>query len=364
MLPRWAAPTLLAATIALPLAGRAIAGRELAELFQFPPPLKIPRDYPQWSWLACGLVLLPFLALGIAWLRRPARESRETPGGQPRHAFPSWGWLAVVWTFLWWVLAWTRWSWFAPLQRYTFFPLWLGFIIAVNALTHCATGTCLMETNRRGWLRLFAASAIFWWGFEWLNRFVHNWHYLAAEDFGALGYAVHATVCFSTVLPAVAAVAEWCSTRATLQARLAAGPVWHWPERRATGIAFVIGGAAALVLTGVWPLQFYAALWAAPLALLAGFGIVSRGEGLWSEVTRGDWRRIGNFALAALVCGFFWEMWNYPSLAKWIYTVPYTDRWHIFEMPALGYLGYLPFGLECLLVIEWLRAGPSGDRNR
>jgi hypothetical protein len=24
----------------------------------------------------------------------------------------------------------------------------------------------------------------------------------------------------------------------------------------------------------------------------------------------------------------------------------------IFEMPVLGYAGYLPFGLECLLVVE------------
>jgi hypothetical protein len=56
------------------------------------------------------------------------------------------------------------------------------------------------------------------------------------------------------------------------------------------------------------------------------------------------------YALAALVCGFFWEMWNWHSLAKWVYDVPYVTRFKIFEMPLLGYFGYLPFGWECGIV--------------
>ena len=56
--------------------------------------------------------------------------------------------------------------------------------------------------------------------------------------------------------------------------------------------------------------------------------------------------------LAALICGCFWEMWNVFSLEKWIYTVPFVDRFHIFEMPLLGYAGYLPFGLECAVAAE------------
>ncbi len=55
-------------------------------------------------------------------------------------------------------------------------------------------------------------------------------------------------------------------------------------------------------------------------------------------------------ALAALICGFFWELWNWQSLAHWQYSIPYVDRFHIFAMPILGYAGYLPFGLECMLV--------------
>jgi hypothetical protein len=53
---------------------------------------------------------------------------------------------------------------------------------------------------------------------------------------------------------------------------------------------------------------------------------------------------------AALVCGFFWEMWNWGSLARWEYSIPHVDRFRVFEMPLLGYAGYLPFGIECAAI--------------
>jgi hypothetical protein len=43
-------------------------------------------------------------------------------------------------------------------------------------------------------------------------------------------------------------------------------------------------------------------------------------------------------------------MWNFHSAAKWIYAVPFVNRFHFFEMPILGYAGYLPFGLECAII--------------
>ncbi|MBT8490104.1 MAG: hypothetical protein KJN62_03560, partial [Deltaproteobacteria bacterium] len=67
---------------------------------------------------------------------------------------------------------------------------------------------------------------------------------------------------------------------------------------------------------------------------------------LFRYLEKGNWRPVMSLALGALTCGFFWEMWNYYSLPKWTYSIPFVDFFHIFEMPVLGYLGYLPFGLE------------------
>ncbi|HBH80389.1 MAG TPA: hypothetical protein DDY39_11240, partial [Nitrospira sp.] len=70
---------------------------------------------------------------------------------------------------------------------------------------------------------------------------------------------------------------------------------------------------------------------------------------------------IGVPALAALICGIFWELWNWKSLAHWEYALPFVHRFPLFEMPLLGYAGYLPFGLECVVVADLcLRRQVSG----
>ena len=75
-----------------------------------------------------------------------------------------------------------------------------------------------------------------------------------------------------------------------------------------------------------------------------------------SGLAHGDWANAASFAFAALACGFFWEMWNYYSYAKWEYSIPFVHRFQLFEMPILGYAGYLPFGLECALIISIVKS--------
>jgi hypothetical protein len=368
----------LAACLALPLLGAWLAGRALAPLLRFPPPLRIPTDYPRFSWVAAALVLGAAALIAWPWIKRwnassqagstrlevkPLHRSGVRPLTLDLRTFPLWGWGAVAWTLVWWWLAWTRQPWFAWGQRYTFTPLWLGLIVTATALTAARGGIPLVRRAPGKWLTLFAASAAFWWVFEWLNRFVGNWHYLGVEGVGAWEYAVHSSICFSTVLPAVAGVREWLATMPRLQARLARGPAWPWLSRREAGAAMAAAGAAGLVLTGVQPLYFFPALWAAPLLIGVGLSGLGRVEGWWREMAVGDWRDAGLWALAALGCGFFWELWNLHSLAKWVYTVPFVQRWQVFEMPLLGYSGYLTFGLECALATAWvLGREPTSDR--
>lgn len=354
----------VAATVLLPLAGAAVAGRELAGISVFPPPLRIPESYPHWSWFAASAVVAGLGAITLAWIRTARAPSARTmkasrSDDRPEGRWPRWGWAGLAWTGGWSIVAWTRLDGFASVQRFTFFPLWLGFVVSVNAVSQRRTGTCLLIRAPRRLAILFVASAAFWWVFEWLNRFVHNWHYLGVADFGPAAYALHATLCFSTVLPAVASTAELLGSCPPLIGRCADGPRWPLLDHRATGIVLIAAALGGLVFTGAWPEVFYPALWSAPLALGWGLGICMHRVGLWSEIARGDWRQAACWSLAALVCGGFWEMWNVFSAAKWIYTVPYVDRWHVFEMPLLGYAGYLGFGLECALV-----AGFVLDRER
>jgi hypothetical protein len=57
-------------------------------------------------------------------------------------------------------------------------------------------------------------------------------------------------------------------------------------------------------------------------------------------------------------------MWNFHSLAKWIYAVPFVNRFHLFEMPLLGYAGYLPFGLECAVIGDMVGRVIMGESDK
>jgi hypothetical protein len=49
-------------------------------------------------------------------------------------------------------------------------------------------------------------------------------------------------------------------------------------------------------------------------------------------------------------------------LAKWVYSVPWVHRFQIWEMPLIGFGGYLPFGVECAAVTAWIEPKLVGSR--
>ena len=59
--------------------------------------------------------------------------------------------------------------------------------------------------------------------------------------------------------------------------------------------------------------------------------------------------------LAGFICGVLWEFWNFWSTARWEYDVPYWGHIKVFEMPVLGFLGFLPFTVECFAIYKFLR---------
>ena len=117
------------------------------------------------------------------------------------------------------------------------------------------------------------------------------------------------------------------------------------PTRR-TGYTFLVSGAVTLGLMLAWPVGFYWLMWLSLYLLFEGLNILQRRRTLLHCAQHGDWRWVVALGLGATTCGFFWEMWNYFSSPKWIYHTPGVQWLHIFEMPLLGYLGYIPFAWE------------------
>ena len=340
--------------VGLPLAGVALAGKPLAPYLAFPP-RTLYVVHSAFSWWAFAATVLLIIAAVSAFVSRvircrPSIERRPPPS----RSFPWWGWLAVIYLAVIWLLAWSRFSWFAPFQLFTFSLLWLGYIVIVNALTAGRTGRCMLTHRPVYFLALFPSSAAFWWFFEYLNRFVQNWHYMGIDVLGPWDYFWQATLPFATVLPAVLATRELLASFPRLSGGLEnAWPLSAFHSKRVAWAALILSGAG-LAAVGVWPNALFSLLWLAPLVSITSLQIIRGEASILDGPARGDWRAIWQVALAGLVCGFFWEMWNFKSLAHWEYSVPFVHRFEIFHMPVLGYSGYLPFGLECLALAKLL----------
>lgn len=339
--------------VGLPLLGVWLAGRPLAPYLQFPP-VPIARAQPPFSWTAFVLLaLLPLLFVGllVAWLRRPVLAPPPAAPARTR-PFPAWGWCGVLLLAASWGLAWSPLEGAAALRPYTFTPLWIGYILVVNALAWRQTGRSLLTNRPACFLALFPLSTLFWWYFEYLNRFVQNWYYDGVGSFGAWGYVAFASVAFSTVLPAVLSTGHWLAALPSLGANRGEFLPLRVRHRKVfAGLALLAAGGG-LAGIGVWPQYLFPLLWLSPLLILVSLQMLAGERTVLSNVRRGDWRPVFISGIAALICGFFWEMWNYNSFARWEYSIPFVHRFEVFEMPLLGYAGYLPFGLECLVAVD------------
>ena len=115
-------------------------------------------------------------------------------------------------------------------------------------------------------------------------------------------------------------------------------------------VLVLLAAGGGLALIGIYPDYLYPLVWFAPLLIITSLQALWNRRTIFADLQGGDWRFILASAGAALICGFFWEMWNFYSLTRWEYAIPFVDRFRIFAMPLLGYGGYLPFGLECLVI--------------
>jgi hypothetical protein len=346
-------PSILVALTALllvgaPLAGAWVAGQPLGPLLELPPrPGRIAAPGFSWIafWLMAGLVIAAVTPLVGRFVATP-RQARQAV----RRAFPAWGYAALAYFGLSWLLAWTRFPWFEPFQQHTFTPLWLGYIAVVNALTVWRKGESIATRNPRRFIALFALSTLFWWFFEYLNRFAGNWRYVGADDFGAVEYTLFASAAYSTVLPAVASTADFLGTFSRLDAAFAR---WHEVRvpRPTAAAAFALAVTTLLLAAlGTYPQHLYPLVWVSPALIIVTLQALGGIETVLAPLAQGDWRGLVTYATAAITCGFFWEMWNYGSLVRWQYSIPHVEAFRIFEMPLLGYAGYLPFGIECAVI--------------
>jgi len=227
-----------------------------------------------------------------------------------------------------WVLLWTRTSYWGPLY---FTGTWLGATVLIYS-----AGPDRYPGMRRH-LSLTLLSIPLWWWFELVNGRVDNWEYLTAFDYGVVAYALFASLAFSTVIPAIDASTRL--TTACLHANIAP------PARRSRALAGteVAAGIISVVLTFIAPNVFFPLVWVGPFLIFDGLTLIQGGRGILASLAAGEWRLGLAVGLGGMLCGALWEFWNFWASPQWVYDIPYLDFLNVFEMPVLGYLGYIPF---------------------
>ncbi len=250
------------------------------------------------------------------------------------------GWVGLLLIAVCWPLNWTL-----PGMRtaYLFFPLWLGYVLVVDAIVLWRTGTSLWTRSPRDFALLFLLSAPSWWLFEAINSRTQNWQYLGGHIFSAGEYVFLSSLSFSTVMPAVFETAELVRTFSWTE-RFKSGP--RVPSSRWVTAGIGLAGLLALALVLLWPGIFYPLVWLSVFLILEPVNHWLGRRSVLGRLRQGDWRPLLALSLGALICGFFWEMWNYFSYPKWVYHTPGAEFLRVFEMPLLGYGGYLPFAWE------------------
>ncbi len=240
-----------------------------------------------------------------------------------------------------WITTWTKDIW---ISEYSFFPLWVGYILTINGLNEALFGKSLLKHfSGKLFVILFAISIPLWWFFEYLNDYIKNWHYILPRQISGIEYFVRASISFSTVVPAVLSTASlMLNFFEKIGCKLEFKPI----KVRSIDLVFTFTlGIFSMFLIIYFPGQAFALTWLAPFFVIEPINYILGLPTIIGKFNHGEWLMPIALMTATLFTGFWWELWNFYSMPKWIYTVPYINFWKIFEMPLFGFLGYLPFGL-------------------
>lgn len=234
-------------------------------------------------------------------------------------------------------------------QTWFFSLAWWSFILLMDSVNFRRTGTSLLSESLQNFLFTAFISVLVWLIFELFNLRLKNWSYHNLPDNLVLRWFGY-FVAFATVIPAMREIALFMESffkkKKLALFRLRATPLLLR--------IFLISGIILFFLFVFWPRLFFPFAWLCFIFLLEPINIWLGNDSLWKDVEKKDWSRFWSWVSAGLASGFLWEFWNFWSASRWEYSLPYLNFWRVFQMPVLGYTGFLPFALEIFALYQIL----------
>jgi hypothetical protein len=208
---------------------------------------------------------------------------------------------------------------------------------------------------------LSLASIFIWCVFDTFNFYsIHAWSYVGMPP-DPIGRLIGYFLAFASIVPGMLMSG---------QVMLNLG-VFNWarfgPWPRLPAIVLWISFTAGLFMF-VWPMIHHdpitnLTLWTSLVFLLDPISAALGRPSMWRDWSHGWYGRTLACFAGGLLCGFLWEFWNYWALSKWVYHLPFlgsAENFRYFEMPILGLIGFLPFGIECWVMWQLMRSPLDG----
>ena len=234
-----------------------------------------------------------------------------------------------------------------------YFPvIWYGYILLVDGLVFMIKGKSLIKDYTKNFLALIPLSVFFWWAFEFLNKFIQNWQYLGDSHYSSLQYFLLASVSFSTVLPAIFETSDLINALSLFKKLRVKR---KFKIKRLFLCSLICVGIISLILPIFFPRYTFPFVWLTFFFLLDPINYMKKQPSIIRDLSNGELGIPLSLLLSGIVCGFFWEFWNYWAIPKWVYSIPFFDFYRVFEMPMIGYIGYLPFAWELYAMYHFSR---------
>jgi hypothetical protein len=235
---------------------------------------------------------------------------------------------------------------YRPLAAMVYPIIWWGLLLALDGINAVRWKQSPMRRDARHFIAITTPlSVLYWVLYEYLNFVFPQWRYEGYLP-GTTLQVVFAFVSFATVIPIIVEF-QWLligpSVDCTLPGRWSQGIVrWRYS---------VAACGVFLLLLPTWSTSFWLnqSAWIAPAIALLPWAVKGNYEG--------NPRAVYVVPAASLLSGFTWELMNHWALTKWVYTI--HPEWpRLFQMPFLGYLGFIPFGYSTLVLYTAQRRLP------
>lgn len=290
---------------------------------------------------------------------------------------PSWFWWGLAIHLVSLALLWSKVTAPGYLTHFLLIPLWWGFVFVLDGIVYLRTrGKSPMVVNPRSLLAMAVASSTGWMVFDYVNYYIdENWYYPNGKLINPTVFYSYGLIGSSAFLPQIFEWSILLKSTSYFKNKYSGGPAVRFSPYFFGGMMFA--GFVFLFVVVYYPQKLFYAIWLSPLFILVGLLPFFR---IWSPANpiteRGDWSVLVIIAIAGLIQGTLWEFWNFFSVehcpflspgmcpgseannpAFWEYAIPYVNVRHIFEMPVLGYFGYIPFAIFYLywhLALNWI----------